>query len=163
MSPGTSVAAGPHDVRTCLVAVDGTDASVDALVWGLRHAAEHDMDVEVLTVWPPQHAPLVHEVPGHFCAPRWSARAAQAEAVRRAVDTVPDAPRVETTLENADAAAAIVRASAHHDLVVLGAGAPGGRHRLIDRVLADAACDVVVVDPDRVVGPDVERGPREGL
>lgn len=140
-------ATSPHDdVRTCLVAVDGTDASVEALVWGLRHAAQHAMDVEVLTVWPPQHTPLVHEVPGHFCAPRWNARAAQADAVRRAVDAVPDAPTVATTLENADAAAAIVRASAHHDLVVLGSGTPGGRHRLIDRVLADAACDVVVVE-----------------
>ena len=159
MTSATTVATPvPDDVRrTCLVAVDGTDASVSALVWSLRHAAEHDMRVEVLTAWPPQHAPLVREVPGHFCAPRWSARAAQAEVVRRAVDTVPDAPRVETTLENADAAAAIVRASAHHDLVVLGAGSPNGRHRLIDRVRADAACDVVVV------GPEMERGPRKGL
>lgn len=153
-----NVAPHPHDVRTCLVAVDGTDASVNALVWSLRHAAAHDMDVEVLTAWPPQHAPLVREVPGHFCAPRWSARTAQADAVRRAVDSVPDGPRVVTTLENDDPAAAIVHASTRHDLVVLGAGAPGGRHRLIDRVLSDAACDVVVVG-----GQDVERGPREGL
>lgn len=135
-----------QDPRTCVVAVDGSDASVQALVWGLRHAAEHHMQVEVLTVWPPQRAPLIREVPGHFCAPRWSAQTAQADAVRRAVRAVPGGREVTTMLENADAADAIVRASGRHDLVVLGTDAPGGRRRLIERVVDGAACDVVVVE-----------------
>jgi hypothetical protein len=117
---------------------------VDALVWGLRHAAAHGMDVEVLTVWPPHRNVLVHEVPGHFCAPRWSARVAQQDTVREAVEVVHGAPAVTVTLENADAAEAIVRASARHDLVVLGSSSPPA-HRLTDRIIQDAQCDVVVV------------------
>jgi len=143
-APRGETGSRPHG-RTCLVAVDGTEAGVRALVWGLRHAADHDMRVEVLTVWPPHHSALVHEVPGHFCAPRWSARAAQQDTIRDALDAVPDGRIVAATLENADTASAIVRASARHDLVVLGSRSRHGRHRLIDRVLADAACDVVVV------------------
>ncbi|MCW2736802.1 universal stress protein [Nocardioides sp.] len=132
-------------VRTCLVAVDGSDASVHALVWSLRHATRHGMRVEVLTVWPAHHSVLVHEVPGHFCAPRWSARAAQQDAISSALDTVPEAQVSSSTLENADTAEAIVRASARHDLVVLGARSGPGRHRLTDQVLGEAVCDVVVV------------------
>lgn len=149
---------------SCLVAVDGTRAGVDALVWGLRHAAAHGMDLEVLTVWPAHHSVLVHEVPGHFCAPRWSARLAQEDTLREAVQAVPTAPVVVTTLENADAAEAIVRASASHQLVVLGSsGKAHAPHRLTERVLQHAACDVVVVGPPGVdpLAPQTP-DPREG-
>jgi hypothetical protein len=138
-------AARADHARTCLVAVDGTRAGVDALVWGLRHAAAHDMGVEVLTVWPDHRSALVHDVPGHFCAPRWSARVAQQEAIRKASEAVPEVPIVATTLENADAAEAIVRASARHDLVVLGSSPAPGPRRFTERVVEDAHCDVVVV------------------
>ena len=136
----------PARSLSCLVAVDGTRAGVDALVWGLRHAAAHDMDVEVLTVWPAHHSVMVHEVPGHFCAPRWSARVAQQDTLREAMDAVWPLPVVVTTLENADATEAIVRASSRHDLVVLGSsGPPHAPHRLTDQVIEHSACDVVVV------------------
>lgn len=131
---------------SCLVAVDGSEASVPALVWSLRYASDHDLRVEVLTVWPPHRSVLVHEVPGHFCAPRWRARTAQADVVGQALERVPDPPSITTTLENADAVDAIVRATARHDLVVLGSDSRDPRHRLTDRVIDDASCDVVVVD-----------------
>jgi hypothetical protein len=127
--------------------VDGTPSGVDALVWALRHAVDHDMDVEVLTVWPDHRSALVHDVPGHFCAPRWTARVGQEKTVREALDAVCTPPHVRTTLENADAAEAIVRASERHDLLVLGSGRPPEPHRLTDRVIEGAACDVVVVGP----------------
>ena len=158
----------PREIRSgqerssCLVAVDGSRAGLDALAWGLRYAADHDMDVEVLTVWPAHRSVLVHDVPGHFCAPRWSARVAQRDTVREAldaaVDVVPAVPAVATTLENADAAEAIVRASRRHDLLVLGSRRAHGAHRLTDRVIADAACDVVVVAPSPAP-PHDGRGP----
>ena len=159
-----------RDARTgrgrgsCLVAVDGTRAGVDALVWGMRHAVAHGMDVEVLTVWPAHRSVLVREVPGHFCAPRWSARLAQENTLREAIRAVPAAPTVVTTLENADTAEAIVRASARHELVVLGcSGEPHDSHRLTRHVLEHAACDVVVVGPPGVdplepLAPDTREG-----
>jgi hypothetical protein len=131
--------------RSCLVAVDGTAAGVDALVWALRHAAAHDTRVDVLTVWPDHHSVLVHEVPGHFCAARWDAVVAQEDTIRRVADVVSTAPIRSVFLENSDVAVAFVRASASHDLVVLGAGSPHGRHGLTDRIIDAAACDVVVV------------------
>jgi hypothetical protein len=131
--------------RTCLVAVDGTPAGVDALVWALRRAADHGTRVEVLTVWPDHRSVFVHEVPGHFCAARWDARVAQEDTIQRAADVVSVAPIGSARLENADVAEAIVRASARHDLVVLGSGPPHGRDDLTHRIIAAASCDVVVV------------------
>ena len=139
--------------RTCLVAVDGSEASVQALVWGLRHAIDRNMSVEVLTVWPPHRSALIHEVPGHFCAPRWSARTAQADAVRQALDEVPDGPIPATRLENAETADAIVRASARCDVVVLGSDPDDTTHGLTDRILDHAQCEVLVVAPSGDVMP----------
>lgn len=133
--------------RTCLVAVDGTAAGVDALVWALRRAADEDTAVDVLTVWPDHRSVFVREVPGHFCAPRWEAAVAQQDTIRRAADVVSTAPIRSVSLENADVVDAIVRASERHDLVVLGSTSPHGRHRLTDRIVDAATCDVVVVGP----------------
>ena len=129
--------------------MDGTRSGVAALVWALRHAADTDMDVEVLTVWPSHHDVLIHEVPGHFCAARWNAVAAQERTVRQAVRDMSTPPPITTRLENANAGEAIVRASTSHDLVVLGSDRASGPHRLTDQVVRDAACEVVVLSaPD---------------
>ena len=135
---------------TCLVAVDGSDASIQALVWAFRHATDHGMHVEVLTVWPPHGSALIHEVPGHFCAARWIARTAQEDAIRQALDEVEDGPIRATRLENADTGTAIVRASARCDLVVLGSSSNDSHHSLTGQVIDEAACEVVIVGPSRV-------------
>ena len=131
--------------RTCLVALDGSDASVRALVWGFRHATARGMCVEVLTVWPSHRSVFIHEVPG-FSAARWSAQTAQHGAIQRALAEVQDGPVMASRLENADPGAAIVRASSRCDLVVLGSNSSDSSHSLTDRVLDQAACDVVVVE-----------------
>lgn len=135
----------PTTGRTCLVAVDGSEASVRALVWGLEHAIERGWCVEVLTVWPAHQSVLIHEVPGHFNAARWSAHAAQTAALRQALDRVSHEPITASRLENADAVEAIVRASTHCDLVVLGSDPNDSSHSLTDPVLQLSACDVVVI------------------
>ena len=105
---------------------------------------------------------MIHEVPGHFSAARASARTAQQEALRRAAGAAPDGPVTAARLENADAGAAIVRASVRCDLVVLGTDADDRSHSLTDRILEEAACDVVVVgssgaaDVRRRSGPSSE-------
>lgn len=135
----------PRGTRTLLVAVDGSAASVKALVWGLHYAIDRDMRVEVLTVWPSHRSVLIHEVPGHFCAARWSARAAQDDAIRQALDEVPEGPIRAVRLENADTADAIVRASAGCAVVVLGSDPNDTTHELTDRIIDQAPCEVVVV------------------
>lgn len=134
-----------HTLRTCLVAVDGSAGSVRALVWGCRHAIDLGMRVEVLTVWPPHRGALIHEVPGHFSAARWSARTAQEDAVRTALEEVRDGAVTAVRLENADVGAAIVRASLRCDLLVVGSDPGDSSHSLTARVVEQAACDVVVV------------------
>ncbi|RYC13387.1 universal stress protein [Nocardioides zhouii] len=131
--------------RTCLVAVDDSESAVKALVWAFRHAARGDMSVEVLTVWPSHRAAFVHEVPGHFNEARWSARRAQAAAVRRALEVVSEGSVPATRLENAEPAGAILRASAWCDLVVLGSDPLDSSHSLTESVIAHAGCDVMVV------------------
>jgi nucleotide-binding universal stress UspA family protein len=143
--------------RTCLVAVDGSEASVRALVWGLRYATDRDMGVEVLTVWPSHRSVLIHEVPGHFCAARWSAHIAQEDAIRQALDEVPEGPIKAVRLENAETADAIVRVSAHCDVVVLGSDSNDNTHGLTDRIIEQAPCEVVVVAPSGEVEPSPAR------
>ena len=144
-------------MSTCLVAVDGSEASVRALVWGFRHAADRSMDVDVLTVWPPHGSVLIHEVPGHFCAARWSARTAQEDAIRLALDEVPEGPISAVRLENAESADAIVRAAAGCDLVVLGSEPNDTNHGLTDRIVEQSPCEVVVVGSSGVVVPSPAR------
>lgn len=148
--PSPDGAEGPtgsdgHTPRTCLVAVDGSAGSVRALVWGCRHAIDLGMCVEVLTVWPAHRGALIHEVPGHFSAARWSARRAQEDAVRTALEEVRDGPVTAVRLENADVSTAIVHASSRCDLLVVGSNPGDSSHSLTARVVEQAACDVVVV------------------
>lgn len=137
---------------TCLVAVDGSEASVDALIWGFRYATDHDMRVEVLTVWPPHGDVLIHEVPGHFCAPRWEARTAQAAVIQQALEEVPGRPMIDTSLENGDAADTIVRASARAELVVLGSSTNDRHSPLTTRIIEQASCEVVVAGAPHAAG-----------
>src|SRR5215207_7293307 len=84
-----------------LVAVDGSAASVRALVWALREASDRGVRVEILTTWPMRGPVFVHEVSGHFCEPRWAAREAQAAAAAEALAVVENPPAYELTVENA--------------------------------------------------------------
>lgn len=147
---------------TCLVAVDGSPASVSALVWGLRHAADRGLSVQVLTVWPPSGSALIREVPGHFSYARWTARSAQEAALRQALDEVRDAPAVAARLENAEAGAAIVLAAARCAVLVLGSGASDTKQSLTRQVLDKATCEVVLVDPAGYVVETAGHGLRDG-
>lgn len=134
-----------------VVAVDGSDASVRALVWALRYAAEQGLRVEVLTTWPLHGAVFVREVAGHFCEPRWRAREVQAAAVAEALAAVDDAPPYDLRVVNADVVDALVRARNRSIMVVIGSDGPGGtspRERLTQRVRETVRGPVVVVGPD---------------
>lgn len=136
-----------------VVAVDGSAASVRALVWAFRRASELGLRVEALTTWPLHGAVFVREVAGHFCEPRWRAREVQAEAVSRALAAVDDAPPYELRVVNADLVDALVRASARAVMVVTGSDGPAPgralRGRVTDRLRAALPVDLVLIGPDR--------------
>jgi hypothetical protein len=149
--PATTPAA-PAARDRIVVAVDGSEASVRALVWAMQRARELDLTVEALTTWPLHGAVFVREVAGHFCEPRWRAREVQAEAVSRALAVVEDAPAYELRVVNADLVDALVRASRRAVMVVAGSDTPlpHARGPLTERV-REAVSGLVVVGPD---GPD---------
>jgi len=132
-----------------VVGVDGSDRSVDALVWALRLADQDERPVLVVTAWPLQHRVFVHEIPGHFNEARWEAREAQARVIARARSLVADAPRVESTLVNAPVLAAIVALAAPHRLVVLGTDRteqrPSSARSITARAQVDATGPVLLV------------------
>jgi nucleotide-binding universal stress UspA family protein len=150
--PGPLAVAGVERDRI-VVAVDGSAASVRALVWAFRRASELGLRVEALTTWPLHGAVFVREVAGHFCEPRWRAREVQAEAVSRALAAVDDAPPYELRVVNADLVDALVRASARAVMVVTGSDGPvpgrGLRARVTDRLRAALPVDLVLVGPER--------------
>jgi hypothetical protein len=147
-----------------VVAVDGSPASVRALVWALRHAAEAGLRVEILTTWPMRGPVFVREVSGHFCEPRWAAREAQAAAAAEALAAVADPPAYELRIENALLVDALVRAAGRAALVVVGSDSvtdgPRDRRRLSERVRQAVPGPVVVVGqdaPKRRRAPDLQR------
>jgi hypothetical protein len=151
-----------------VVAVDGSAASVRALVWAMRRASELGVRVEALTTWPLHGAVFVREVAGHFCEPRWRAREVQADAVSRALAAVDDAPPYELRVVNADLVDALVRASARAVMVVTGSDGPlpggGVRRRLTDRLRDVIPVELVLVGPEGpLVEPEEEAPAREAI
>jgi hypothetical protein len=140
----------PSDV--VVAAVDGSEASVRALVWALREAARRGLRVEALTAWPLHGSVFVREVAGHFCEPRWHAREAQADAVARALAQVDEAPVHDLRVVNAPLVDALVRASRRAVIVVLGSDGPAdtvpAQPRLTEQVRRMIPDLVVVVGPD---------------
>ena len=150
-TPATTPAPAARD--RIVVAVDGSEASVRALVWAMQRGRELDLTVEALTAWPLHGAVFVREVAGHFCEPRWRAREVQAEAVARALALVRDAPPYELRVVNADLVDALVRTTSRAAMVVTGSdhSPPRARESLTQRVREAIADLLVVVGPD---GPD---------
>lgn len=148
-APRSGSGPGPPPERI-VVAVDGSEASVRALVWAFGKARELGVRVEALTTWPLQGVVFVREVAGHFCEPRWHAREVQAAAVARALARIDDAPPYELRVVNAELGEALVRAAGRARFVVAGtdhpAGAPGSR--LTKRLLVAMQDRLVLVGPD---------------
>lgn len=158
--PAQRMDADREPARVAVVAVDGSEASVRALIWAFRHAARSDLSVEVLTTWPLHGTVFVREVAGHFCEPRWRAREVQAAAVARALAAMDDAPQYVLRVANALVVDALVRARRRSAMVVVGSDSPQrdrqGDGSLTERVRRAVHGPVVVVGPD---GPhDVEPG-----
>ena len=141
-----------RDLPPVVVAVDGSDASVRALVWAFRHAVVHGLPVVALTTWPLSGDVFVRARPGHFCEPRWQAREVQAEAVSRALAAVTHPPTYDLRVDNAELVDALIRAGERASMVVIGSDGPADstptRRRTADRLRHEVEVPVVVVGPD---------------
>lgn len=135
-----------------MVAVDGSEASIRALVWAMREAADLGLRVEALTTWPLHGGTLVREVAGRFCEPQWRAREVQAEAVARALALVEPAPAHDLRVEHATLVDALTRAARRAVMVVIGSDGPTARipaHRpLAERIRQAVPGPVVVIGPE---------------
>lgn len=103
-----------------VVGVDGSPPSTRALGWALRVAARRGWTVVVLTAWPDPADVFVHDVPGHACAPRARATAAQASAITQACATLPVPPPVVADVVNAHPVTALCDGARNARMVVLG-------------------------------------------
>jgi hypothetical protein len=143
--------------RTVVVGVDGSTASVRALIWAFQLATDHSWAVEVLTVWPLHGPVLVHEVAGHFSEPRWRARDVQAAAVARAVAAVDEPPSFALRVVNGTVVDALSVAGRRSAMIVIGSDGPPTtprRRRRLSELIRQ-----FVPDPVVVVGP---AGPAAG-
>lgn len=150
-----------------MVGVDGSPPSIRALVWAVRLARRRGWTLEVVTAWPDADSILVHDVPGHFSAPRQRAFAAQDAALAEARATGAGGTSVLSTIVNAHPVEALASRAASARLVVTGAHGAGpdpGRHHdraaVGESVATLVRCPVVVVhDAGRTSTP---ARPREG-
>lgn len=129
-----------------VVGVDGSDASLDALRWGLRQAQLTQSQLEAVTCWSilNQYAELVADQID------WDGRAkALLEEALDAVDADEDVPITRTTVQG-HPAQVLTGASTDADLLVVGSRGHGGFAGMLlgsvsGHVSTHADCPVVVV------------------
>ena len=135
-----------------VVAVDGSDAAVRALVWAFRHAVTHGLPVVALTTWPLSGDVVGLESPGRFSEPRWHAREVQAQSVARALAVVAVVPTYQLCIDNAELVDALIKAGERASMVVIGSDGPEDatptRRHVADRLRHEVHTPVVVVGPD---------------
>ena len=141
--PGTSIIA---------VGVDDTDSSHRALAWAAREAVRRHADLEVVTAWTwdaVEGAPIATVDPQMMMD---LAEDTQEAAVREVIDELPERPKIIRQVVQGTAADALIDASKHADLVVVGTHGRGPvRAFLLGSVslsvIKNAGCPVVVMPP----------------
>lgn len=103
-----------------VVGVNDSRASVAALAWAIPVCRKNGWQLEIVAAWPDRGSPMVHEVPGHVCAPRARAVASLNEALRR-TGVVLDDSHVSVHVDNRDPVHALVSRAQGARLLVLGA------------------------------------------
>ena len=133
------------------VGVDETDSSRRALAWAAREAVRRGASLEVITAWAwdVEAAPLAAVDPGTMLA---VAEQTQQEAISDVVGPMDVKPPVIREVVQCTAAEALVDASRHASLVVVGTHGRGPvRSFLLGSVslsvIKNAACPVVVMPP----------------
>ena len=135
-----------------VVGVDETDSSRRALAWAAQEAVRRSATLQVVTAWTwdaVEGAPLAAVEPQTL---RELAEQTQTTAVDAVLATMPVRPVVAREVVRSTAAQALVEASRHADLVVVGTHGRGPvRSALLgsvsQSVIKHAECPVVVMPP----------------
>jgi nucleotide-binding universal stress UspA family protein len=136
-----------------VVGVDETDSSRRALAWAAQEAVRRGATLQVVTAWTwdaVEGAPLVAVEPKALME---IAEQTQTTAVEAVLAPMPVRPVVAREVVRATAAQALVEASRHADLVVVGTHGRGPvRSALLgsvsQSVIRHAECPVVVMPPE---------------
>jgi nucleotide-binding universal stress UspA family protein len=140
------------DISIIAVGVDDTDSSHRALAWAAREAVRRHADLEVVTAWTwdaIEGSPIAAVDPQRMMD---LAEDTQEAAVREVVNDLPERPRIIRQIVQSTAADALIDASKHADLVVVGTHGRGPVRALLLgsvslSVIKNAACPVVVMPP----------------
>lgn len=135
-----------------VVGVDDTESSRRALAWAAAEAVRRGATLQVVTAWTwdaAEGAPLAAVEPQTLME---LAEQTQTHAVEQVVGAMPVRPVVAREVVRATAATALVEASRHADLVVVGTHGRGPvRAALLgsvsQSVIKHAECPVVVMPP----------------
>jgi nucleotide-binding universal stress UspA family protein len=135
------------------VGVDETASSRRALAWAAREAARRGCTLEVVTAWSwdaVEGAPLAALDPEAMLA---LAEETQTEAIDEVLGRLEERPTLTREIVQGTAADALVAASQHADLVVVGTHGRGPVRSLLlgsvsMSVIKNAACPVVVMPPE---------------
>jgi nucleotide-binding universal stress UspA family protein len=147
------------DQRTVVVGVDGSASGRCALRWALAEAQLRQLRLEVIHAWR-EPAMLVPEAYDSALVEEGRTAEAATKLIDREIDAIgadlPDEVEIERTEVHGFAARALVEASAHAELVVVGRRGTGGfPHELIGpkavQLAHHAKCPVAVV-PDLWTG-----------
>lgn len=148
-----SVPEGSSSARV-VVGVNGSSRSALALRWVLDNAAEHGWSIDVVTAWPDPDDVFVHEVPGHYSAPRGRAVGEQDRVLVDAGLGGAAPTTVRSFIDNAPAVDALVARGSDASMIVVGRADPdrAGRRRpdVGEACALLVSCPVVVVSEPAV-------------
>lgn len=139
------------DARTrVVVGVSDSPTSTAALAWAHDLCQHNEWTLDVVTAWPGRGETMVHEVPGHHCAPRTRAVGAL-QAALTACGIELDGPTARVFIDNDDPVHALARHSKGAYLLVLGATRVDATRRpgfapLSQVCRSHTACPVVVIE-----------------
>jgi nucleotide-binding universal stress UspA family protein len=165
MSPNRKSSESPRAASgRVIVGVHGSRSSLRALRHAVAIALDRAWELEIVTVWPDADDPLIHDVPGRYIAARGHAMESQQQALAALGPLI--APGVETFLFNARPAQALIARCGDGDVLVVGAGRPGGeraRRSVGAECVEKAPCAVTVVPyplGNRGQDPETDEPPR---
>ena len=136
-----------------VVGVNGSAASIDALLWAMGHARRRGMELEAMWVLEHLYTAAVHAALAHVDRDEEAAAEALAFVVERAREETTFAGPVTQTVVTGEASTLLIDASADAAALVLGSLRLGPVAEFVSgsgfrRIAAGAACPVIAV-PER--------------